>query len=288
MQIYDIAFYGAGFFILGVLASSLKLSFLTILMAAFLTAALFLVAGYFKKSGKILWLAGLSLFIILGAFYYLWWDKNQIKNINIVFDKKIDFQGLVIDYPEHSNQQNLIIEFQPPYSGKILVKLRTYPSFDYGDLINFEGTIKRLEPLNYANYLAKDGIFGSVNFPQTELVAKNQGSHLKSLLFKFKEKILINFQKTLPAEKSAFLAGITLGERSEFSKEFKEAMNKSGTTHLVALSGYNISIIVMAMFIFFNYFLWWWGIFYKIYYIKIRNIPKGGEGSKFRLFRIFY
>jgi len=262
MRIYDIAFYVAGFFIFGVLLASLslKLSFSIILIAAVLIAVLFLFIGYFFKSyeaklHKWYWLAGLSLFIIIGAFYYFWWDAYQIKKASIVFDKEIIFQGLVIKNPERGNQQKLTVALQSLYSGNILVKIQTYPSFDYGDIINFEGMIKRPEPAEYADYLAKEGIFGITSFPKTELIAKNQGSVIKSSLFKLKEKIIVNFQKTLPAEKSVFLAGITLGERAEFSKEFKEAMSKSGTTHLVALSGYNITIIVLAVFGLFNWFL---------------------------------
>ena len=39
------------------------------------------------------------------------------------------------------------------------------------------------------------------------------------------------------------MSGIVLGERAEFSEEFKENLNLSGTSHLVALSGYNITIL---------------------------------------------
>ncbi len=255
MRIYDIAFYIAGFFILGVLGASSGLNFPIIIMATILMVAIFFIVGYLKKIPRTFWLAGLSLFIIIGAFYYFWWSNYQINNLKIVFNEKINFQGLVVKNPEQGNQQKLIVELQPPYSGKILIKLRPYPSFDYGDLINFEGVTKWPEPAQYANYLSKDGIFGIVDYPKTELIAKNQGSAIKSQLFKLKGGLINNFQKTLSAEKSAFLSGITLGERTEFSQEFKDAMSKSGTTHLVALSGYNISVIVLALFIFLNYFL---------------------------------
>ncbi|NCO15351.1 hypothetical protein COW77_01795 [Candidatus Wolfebacteria bacterium CG18_big_fil_WC_8_21_14_2_50_39_7] len=255
MRIYDIAFYIAGFFILGVLAASSGLNFIIIIMATILMAAIFLFIGYLRKIPRIFWLTGLCLFIIIGAFYYFWWNSYQIKNLNIIFDEKINFQGLVVKNPEQGNQQKLVVTFQPPYSGKVLIKLRSYPSFDYGDLINFEGIIKRPDSQSYAAYLAKDSIFGIVDYPKTELIAKNQGSVIKSQLFKLKEKLISNFQKTLSAEKSAFLAGITLGERTEFSQEFKEAMAKSGTTHLVALSGYNITIIVLVIAAFFSRFL---------------------------------
>ncbi len=173
----------------------------------------------------------------------------------MIFGEKIDFQGVVMKYPEKGDTQKLTVKLQPPYSGRVLVETQRYPEFDYGDLIGFKGKIKKPDDSGYANYLAKEGISGTVSFPGTELTAKNRDSTMKAALFKLREKLILIFQKTLPSEKAAFLAGITLGERAEFSKEFKEAMSSSGTTHLVALSGYNITVIVMAAFVFFNSFL---------------------------------
>lgn len=249
MRIHDIAFYSVAFFLVGVLTASLKIDFLLIVLIAVLTAAIFLFFAHFKsyeaKPRKI-WLAGLSLLIIAGAFYYFW-DDYRAKNVNIVFDKKINFEGVVFKNPERGNQQKLTIELQPPYSGKILAKLKNYPSFNYGDLIKFEGKIIMPENGSYADYLAKDGISGIVDYPKAEFISAGSGSKIKTSLFLLKNKIIENFQNALPAENAAFLSGITLGERAEFSKEFKEAMNKSGTTHLVALSGYNITILVIAV-----------------------------------------
>ncbi|MEK7593248.1 MAG: ComEC/Rec2 family competence protein [Patescibacteria group bacterium] len=255
MRLHDIAFYSIAFFLFGVLLASLNLSFLIIIFTTVFLAALFLLMGYFWDSPDFFRFVALSLIIILGSFYYFWHNSRQIKSVNIIFDEKIIFSGIVIDYPERGNQQKLIIEFQPPLSGRILAKLKPYPSFDYGDLIKFEGKIEKPFSKDYADYLAKDGIFGVVDFPKTELMAENKASKTKASLFKLKEKIVLSFQKVLAPEKAAFLAGITLGERAEFSKEFKEKMSKSGTTHLVALSGYNITVIGIAISSFFGWFL---------------------------------
>lgn len=246
MRIHDISFYAAVFFIFGVLAASSKLNFLIIAAATVLITVLFLLFGYFRKSSRFFWLAGLSLFIIAGAFYYLW-DSSRSGDVNVVFDRKINFEGVVIKNPERGNQQKLTIELRPPYSARVLVKLKNYPSFNYGDLIKFEGDVQRPEDGSYANYLAKEGIFGIVDYPRTEFIGSGYGSKIKSSLFSLKEKTIRVFQRVLPSENAAFLAGITLGERAEFSKEFKEEMSKSGTTHLVALSGYNITILVLAV-----------------------------------------
>lgn len=255
MKIHDIAFWSASFFLIGVFLQSAGFSIFVSIAATILVAVLFLFFGYSKKSIKFFWLAGLSFVIIAGVFYCFWWDKSQMKNANIAFDRKINFSGVVIDDSKHGNQQELVVELKPPYSGKILVKTRPYPVFEYGDLIEFEGVIREPQPPDYRRYLAKDGIFGTNAFPQLELKTKNQGGKIKSFLFGIKRKAVSVFQKVFAPEKAAFISGITLGERSEFSKEFKDAMAKSGATHLVALSGYNIAVIAGAVSAFFAYFL---------------------------------
>lgn len=248
MRIHDIAFYSISFFLVGVFIASFKINFGIIFLLALLIATILL---FFNLR----WLAILSLFIIIGFFYYGWYDARQTQTLNILFGEKTIFTGIIIGYPERGDRQKLIIELQKPYSGKILANLQSYPSFNYGDLIKFEGIIKNPQPEGYANYLAKNDIFGVIISPKSELIAENKVSPLKALLFSVKDKIILSFQKSLVPEKSALLSGITIGERTEFSKKLKEAMANSGTTHIVALSGYNITIIAMAVMAFFNWFL---------------------------------
>lgn len=48
----------------------------------------------------------------------------------------------------------------------------------------------------------------------------------------------------LPGDAGAVMAGLTLGDSSYFSARFKDAMRASSTTHLVALSGFNVMLIL--------------------------------------------
>ena len=78
------------------------------------------------------------------------------------------------------------------------------------------------------------------------MVKSELGSPIKAALFKFKNSITDSYSKILAPEQAAFLAGLIFGERGGLTKEFKEAMSLSGTTHLTALSGQNITVIVVA------------------------------------------
>ncbi|MBI5079357.1 ComEC/Rec2 family competence protein, partial [Candidatus Wolfebacteria bacterium] len=283
MRIYDIVFYFIAFFLFGVLTASLKINFLTVIFIATTVGVLFLISGLKLKNPRLKILAILSLAAVLGAFYYNFYGFIQNKNALMVFNEKIDFNGIVADYPQTGDYQKFIIELQSPYSGKISAKLPLYPNFDYGDMIHFNGVIKKPFPVDYADYLAKDGIFGVSDFPKTEIIAANQSSKIKLSLFNLKRKIIIVFQKVLAPGKAAFLSGVTLGERAEFSKEFKEKMSKSGTTHLVALSGYNITIIGVVITAFLSRFLrrnvaFWLSILAIIGF----TLMTGGEASVVR------
>ena len=119
MRLHDIAFYIAGFFLIGVFLDSAKLSLLVIVWASVLIAVLFFLIGYLKKSYKLFWLGARSLFIVAGSFYSSWYYLRRVEQINIPFNQKINFSGTVVKYPEKGNAQKLIIKLQNPYAGKI-------------------------------------------------------------------------------------------------------------------------------------------------------------------------
>ncbi len=250
MPSYDIFFFSIVFFLVGVLAASFGIGFPIIAVATVLLAAIFLLAGFLKgKSFPKKWviLALLVIFILLGAGYYKW-DDSKFKDIKIDFSKEINFSGLVIDDPQYSfNTQTLTVELGENYRGKIQVKLMLYPQFHYGDKLAFKGKIESSLASSYANYLAKERINGSSNFPQAKLEKSGLGSKIKSVLFNFKHSIIDSYRKVLPPDQAALLAGLIFGERGNIDKDFKQAMSLSGTTHLTALSGQNITIIVVAI-----------------------------------------
>ena len=239
MPLYHSAFWFCAFFLLGIFAISV---FYNIFIIVLLDLLVLLVLLVYKRYSFAL----LSLAIILGVGYFQAFSYLQDAFINLPFDKTIEATGVIEKLEQSSTKQVLVVDLKSPYSSKVRINSRPYPSFSYGDLVEIKGKI--LPPLPEAKlYYAKEGISGLMNFPAIELVKSGQGSWIFSRLFQFKNKIESVFQQNLPREKAAFLAGLTLGEREDFTKEFQQKMKLSGTTHLVALSGYNISVIILAV-----------------------------------------
>jgi competence protein ComEC len=263
---YDIFFFGALFFLIGIFLASFGAGIL-ILIIVFAAAAAFLIFAFLKRQKSTLsesseskgyrrffWLAGLLIFVIFGAVYYTWDDMRFREKVQIPFDEKISFSGQIVSNPVlKSSSQEFKLKLNSPFSGNVLVKTARYPEFGYGDEMEIKGIINSPYSESYGRYLTKERISGVSTFAEAEKLSSGHGSKIKSFLFEVKNGITGSFQRVLPPKESALLSGLTLGERGEFSEEFREAMSKSGTTHLVALSGYNITIIVWAVM---GLFLW--------------------------------
>ncbi len=52
------------------------------------------------------------------------------------------------------------------------------------------------------------------------------------------------FTHLFPSDEASLATGLVIGPDAQFSSKLRTAMRGSGTTHLVALSGYNVSIII--------------------------------------------
>lgn len=241
----NIVFGGALSFLLGVASASLAWNIYAVLSIVFL-----LIIGiiFYTKQLK-LWKTFFAfLFLVfLGAFYYHLYLNIESRNQNLIFNEKLSFSGVVSDEPRiYDNYQSIAVELKEPLKGGVRLLTSPVLSFHYGDLISGEGVIQLPDSVVNPSTIA---------FPKIKVVAKHQGFWLKEKLLGLKSYLISRFEKILPADEEALLAGLTFGYRSDFNKDFRNQMALSGTTHLVALSGYNISILVIATAQVFGYFL---------------------------------
>lgn len=197
----------------------------------------------------------LILFFSFGVFWYQRdidfniADRNNLIN-KIVSDGKA--QGIIVDEPEFkADRAKYVLAINDNQSFKILIQAPKYPEYKYGDEILVEGKIE--EPKNFTEdfdwraYLVKDDIYLTVYNPQIKLLAQDKGNKVYAALYKFKNKLEDIFKENLSEPHASFLAGITLGSKSGIPEDVYEKFKATGTAHIVALSGYNISIIAWAV-----------------------------------------
>jgi competence protein ComEC len=166
---------------------------------------------------------------------------------------QVVLSGVIVDEPDQrENNQKLTVETK---LGKSKIKVVLSASLDedyrYGDALDFSGQLSKPEnfptdqgkEFDYVNYLRKDGVLYTVNFPEIKVTARGQGNKVKATLFWVKNIFLEKINAVIPDPESLLLAGLILGERSNFSTEMREKFIDTGTIHIVALSGYNVTIV---------------------------------------------
>ncbi len=241
-------------FILGVLLRSfLFVNFYIVTLFCIISFALFV---FFSLISKHKWGILFSIFIFTFCFGILQFhiaDKSVPYFFESKVDQRISFSGEIVDEPTlRENNQKLIVEVENKGDNiKILVSANFDEDYKYGDEINFKGILKKPDNFvtdqgknfDYINYLKKDGIFYTVNYPIIEIISNGHGNKIKSTLFFIKEQFLEKINFVIKNPENLLMGGLILGEKSSFDESLKQNFINTGTIHIVALSGYNITIV---------------------------------------------
>ncbi len=169
----------------------------------------------------------------------------------------VEFSGLVSEEPD-IRTDTVYYVLETPDSGNVLVKTALWPAYSYGDLLAIKGIIRRPENFDgfdYKNYLAKRDIFLVSQNPKIIKINSLGRKTFFGRLFSYKSAFIANVNKILNEPHASFLNALLLGARRGLPKDLLEAFNKTGTSHVIAISGYNISLISIMIFNFLAYLL---------------------------------
>lgn len=236
-------FLGGGL-ILGVFLISVFWHYKKIVFFGF--CLLFLTAG--------IWRHQLAESKILGSQLLKLNDLNQ----------KVSLVGIVTEEPESGEKnQKLTIAIKElksvenssrPIEGRILATVNRYPEYQYGDKLGLAGFLKSppvFEDFNYRDYLKKDGALSVMNFPKIELIDSGFGNPFKKAPFYFKNRFKAAAENFFPPPQLGILEALIFGDETEISSAWKEKLNLTGTRHITAVSGMNITIIGFLLLSFF-------------------------------------
>lgn len=206
------------------------------------------------------------LFMVFGAWRFQSETKIKVYDISQFNEKeKIALIGIVSQQPEKKMEnQRIIIEvvkivgMDKNVSGKILITANKYPGFQYGDELEIKGKLKEPktdDEFDYKQYLAKDDIYSIMYYPEMNALNKNKGNPVVAALFKIKDKFESNLAEIFPEPQAGLADGLILGEKSALPQKLLDIFAVVGITHIIALSGFNITIIAESLRRLFNRFL---------------------------------
>ncbi len=257
----DKIFYSSCFgFVFGVLLGSF---FYLDIFIVLLIALLVLASAFFIKN-KLGILS--SIFIIafaVGIFRFHLADRHASQFFESRVEEKAEYVGDIVDEPDKrvDNQKIVVAVGSGDEGAKVLVTTDFDLNFHYGDQVSISGKLVKPEnfttdqgkDFDYINYLRKDEIEYVMFYPKLEILASGGGNFIKRNLFSLKGKFVEKINSAIPNPESTLMGGLILGERSAFDDDLRQAFVDTGTIHIVALSGYNVTIVaewIMKMFAF--------------------------------------
>ena len=130
--------------------------------------------------------------------------------------------------------------------GTVLVFIPRYPAYHYGDVLKVTGELQtppQLGDFDYRGYLAHQGIYTTMLYPGIEVLDTGQGFPPLAWVYSLRDHLAQTLAQVLPEPQASLAQGIILGIRGNIPEELNSDFTRSGTFHLLAISGLNIGIM---------------------------------------------
>lgn len=176
-------------------------------------------------------------------------------------EQPLIIEGVIVGYPdERDSYTNVRVASQRlrpldellfvPVHGELLAKAPLGGGWQYGDLLRLQGrlsTPSETGEYSYRLFLERKGIhsvfYCSLSETCIQRVGRGQGSPVYAVIYALREKAHEVAKQIFPEPESSLLAGILLGLEGEIPEEVYEAFRRTGTAHIIAISGFNFAII---------------------------------------------
>ncbi|MGO9084099.1 MAG: ComEC/Rec2 family competence protein [Candidatus Sulfotelmatobacter sp.] len=133
---------------------------------------------------------------------------------------------------------------------------RPMPAFHYGQRLHFSTKLKL--PRNFRNpgafdyqgYLADHGIaaLASAKFESVELIPGFAGSRFESWRSRLHRGVIAKVHELWPPREAALIDAMVIGEEAFIDRDTRTDFQRSGTYHVLVVSGMNVSILAFVVF----------------------------------------
>lgn len=200
--------------------------------------AMAVITFRYKNIGTVL------LVILCGASIGVWRGTVYMQSTHEyqeLFRKKIVLQvraetdaiyGKTSQLDFDASNIQLVEPYKTTLPGKIRVEGFGIPMVYKGDILELKGSLSQTRGGNQAR----------MSFAAMSLV-----QHGSSPIDTMRRKFIAALQSVLPEPQASFGAGILIGQRSTIPQATSDQLSVTGLTHLVAVSGYNLTIIIVAV-----------------------------------------
>lgn len=196
----------------------------------------------------------IMLFFVLGFFRASIFERQFESGVATYYDQKIRLTSEIVNYPEVREREMLLVV--KPLSikqgshqskikhGLVQVKVNKYAQVTSRQIISFDTVLEKPEnfsDFNYVDNLRSRNIHAIGVASNIKVEDENKG--FIAILGAFRNSIILKINQSLVDPHSKLLSGMLIGTREQFSESFANSLSITSTSHVIAVSGYNISLV---------------------------------------------
>ena len=128
-----------------------------------------------------------------------------------------------------------------------LLDSRDRPYYRYGDRVQISGALEappELEDFDYPGYLARMGIESVMSFPKVSLIEEARGSAFIQALRTVRLRLAASLAESVSEPQSSLVQALLLGLRDDLPDDMVESFRRTGTAHVLAISGLHVGILL--------------------------------------------
>ncbi|MDG1949204.1 MAG: ComEC/Rec2 family competence protein, partial [bacterium] len=155
-------------------------------------------------------------------------------------ERRVDAQRVIIDQVHYANDTR---------EGRVLVWLPLYPEVSHDDELIFNCRVQQPEAFNgfaYDKFLQVRNIGAVCYRPQYLDVIPTESWSIMGVILSFKNTLIQQIRSVLPEPHASYVSGLLFGGSTALSSELKTDFSRTGTSHILAASGFNVSLFSLA------------------------------------------
>lgn len=196
------------------------------------------------------WGAVLIAFLLGFARLQLW--QEQVPSADVL-GKNVIEATLEEDWGKKDGKWNWLVSTD---EGELLLETSAYLDLKYGETVELKGVVETTEALSqnvsYLHYLQRHRVWLVMENPRLTILAPPPISFLGSLA-ELSDRLTARLQVLLSEPEASFAVGLLLGKRQNMDADLQTAFQTVGLTHIVAISGSNIAMVVVCFFVLFSF-----------------------------------
>lgn len=155
------------------------------------------------------------------------------------------FRATVVEPPRPINRATrYVVQPAIPGLGRVLVVASPFPAYQFGDTTVV--SCPKVEVETFAGY-TRQGVYRECAFPELQLVASAPPG-LRKFLISLRAVASARVQRLLPRPYAPLTTGMLWGDDALVPPDIVAAFRRTGTSHVLAVSGYNVMVLVEILF----------------------------------------